>query len=60
MSLFAKNVPQRNGKGFKLGLADVRFVLVWLTGALTVASLAAYLRSWLLHMSGYEQPGAAE
>ena len=22
--------------------------------------LAAYLRSWLLHMSGYEQPGAAE
>jgi cardiolipin synthase len=47
-------------EGFKLGLADVRFVLIWLTGALTVASLAAYLRSWLLHMSGYEQPGAAE
>ena len=47
-------------EGFKLGLTDVRFVLIWVTGALTIASLAAYLRSWLLHMSGYEQPGAAE
>ena len=28
------------------------------TGALTVASLAAYLHSWLLHMSGSESPGA--
>lgn len=44
-------------EGFGLGLATTRFVLVWLTGALTVASLAAYLRGWLLHMSGYESAG---
>ncbi len=45
-------------EGFGLGLGTVRLVLVWVTGALTVASLAAYLRSWLLHMSGYESTGA--
>jgi cardiolipin synthase len=45
-------------EGFGLGLGSMRFVLVWLTGALTVASLAAYLYSWLLHMSGYESPDA--
>jgi len=45
-------------EGFGLGLGAVRFVLVWVTGALTIASLAAYLRSWLLHMSGYESKGA--
>jgi cardiolipin synthase len=44
-------------EGFALGLGTARFVLVWLTGALTVASLAAYLRGWLLHMSGYESTG---
>jgi cardiolipin synthase len=44
--------------GFSLGLATLRFVLVWVTGTLTIASLAAYLRSWLLHMSGYESTGA--
>jgi cardiolipin synthase len=44
-------------EGFGLGLGWVRFVLVWLTGALTLASLAAYLHGWLLHMSGYESPG---
>jgi cardiolipin synthase (CMP-forming) len=44
-------------EGFKLGLSEVRFVLVWVTGALTIASLAAYLHSWLLHMSGYESAG---
>ena len=38
--------------GFGLGLGWPRFVLVWLTGVLTIASLAAYLRAWLLHMSG--------
>jgi cardiolipin synthase len=46
-------------EGFQLGLGTVRFVLIWVTGALTVISLAAYLRSWLLHMSGYEQSGTA-
>jgi cardiolipin synthase len=45
-------------EGFGLGLGTVRFVLVWVTGALTIASLAAYLHSWLLHMSGYESTGA--
>ncbi|MEI9899866.1 MAG: CDP-alcohol phosphatidyltransferase family protein [Hyphomicrobium sp.] len=45
-------------EGFGLGLGWARFVLVWLTGVLTVASLAAYLHSWLLHMSGYESPEA--
>ncbi|HRN83607.1 MAG TPA: CDP-alcohol phosphatidyltransferase family protein [Hyphomicrobium sp.] len=39
-------------EGFQLGLGDVRFLLVWITGVLTVASLAAYLRAWLRHMSG--------
>jgi cardiolipin synthase len=47
-------------EGFGLGLGSVRFVLIWLTGALTVVSLAAYLQSWLLHMSGYEQPGSPD
>ena len=45
-------------EGFGLGLQAARVVLIWLTGALTVASLAAYLHSWLLHMSGYESPEA--
>ncbi len=39
---------------FKLGLADVRLVLVAATAILTVASLAAYLVAWLRHMTGYE------
>lgn len=41
-------------EGFSLGLGVVRTALVWLTAALTLASLAAYLRAWLDHMSGYE------
>ncbi|MFN3869268.1 MAG: CDP-alcohol phosphatidyltransferase family protein [Hyphomicrobiaceae bacterium] len=40
--------------GFGLGLANLRTALVWITAALVVASLAAYARTWLLHMSGYE------
>ena len=47
-------------EGFGLGLGTVRLVLVWVTGALTIASLAAYLRSWLLHMSGYESTGGGQ
>jgi cardiolipin synthase len=39
---------------FTLGLDTVRLVLVWITGALTFLSLAAYLRAWFLHMTGYE------
>ncbi len=38
--------------GFGLGLETFRIALVWITGVLTVASLAAYLRAWLRHMSG--------
>jgi cardiolipin synthase len=41
-------------EGFSLGLADTRLVLVWITGALTILSLLAYLKAWLLHMTGYE------
>lgn len=45
------------GDAFHLELANVRLALIWLTAALTVASLAAYLRAWLRHMSGYESGG---
>ena len=38
--------------GFGLGLETLRIALVWITGVLTIASLAAYLRAWLRHMSG--------
>ena len=31
-------------------------VLVWITGALTLLSLAAYLRAWFLHMTSYDSP----
>ena len=31
-----------------------RVVLVWITGALTLLSLAAYLRAWFLHMTSYD------
>ncbi|WP_068460802.1 CDP-alcohol phosphatidyltransferase family protein [Hyphomicrobium sulfonivorans] len=44
-------------EGFGLGLGWARFALIWITGALTVASLAAYLHSWLLHMSGHDISG---
>jgi cardiolipin synthase len=48
-------------EGFGLGLAGPRLALVWLTGALTIASLAAYLHAWLRHMSLYEsEPGGGK
>lgn len=40
--------------GFALGLVETRQVMVWITGALTLLSLAAYLRAWFMHMTGYE------
>lgn len=40
--------------GFGLGLEAVRVALVWITGALTIASLVTYLRTWHRHMSDYE------
>src|SRR5262249_49975351 len=46
-------------EGFALGLGALRTVLVWLTAALTIASLSAYLRAWFRHMSFYEPVAAA-
>jgi cardiolipin synthase len=41
-------------KAFDLGLETTRLVMVWTTGALTLLSLAAYLRAWFKHMTGAE------
>jgi cardiolipin synthase len=38
---------------FGLKLVMTREVLVWTTGALTFLSLAAYVRTWVRHMTGY-------
>ena len=38
-------------EGFALGLGTVRLYLVWITAALTLLSLAAYLRAWFRHMT---------
>jgi cardiolipin synthase len=40
--------------GLGLGLHDLIKVLVWVTGALTILSAAAYFWSWLGHMASYE------
>lgn len=42
--------------GFQLRLDGPVLVLVWLTAALTVASLFAYLRIWLRHMTTTDTP----
>lgn len=47
-------------QGFSLGLEVLCTVLIWVTGALTIASLAAYLDAWLRHMSSPGEPGADE
>ena len=39
---------------FGLGLETGRVALVWITGALTLLSLAAYLRAWFMHMTSYD------
>lgn len=41
-------------KAFHLNLKGPTVVLVWLTAALTLASLIAYLRIWLRHMTLHE------
>jgi cardiolipin synthase (CMP-forming) len=46
--------------GFGLGLDTLRTGLVWMTGALTLLSLAAYLKAWLMHMTGYEDNSGAK
>lgn len=45
-------------EGFNLGLGPLRVVLIWVTAALTLASLWAYLKAWLRHMSRYEEEPA--
>jgi cardiolipin synthase len=46
-------------EGFALQIDGIRAALVWITGTLTVLSLAIYLKTWLRHMAGYE-PGASD
>jgi cardiolipin synthase len=46
-------------EGFALQIDGIRTALVWITGTLTVLSLAIYLKTWLRHMAGYE-PGASD
>ena len=46
-------------EAFMLGLDTTRLVLVWITGASTVLSLAAYIKAWLPHMAGYESKDAS-
>ena len=38
-------------EAFGLGLETARWVLAWLTGALTIASLASYSRTWFAHVT---------
>ena len=40
--------------GLGLGLEEIVQVLVWVTGALTIVSAAAYFIAWLKHMASYE------
>ena len=37
-------------EGFQLGAGQLKLMLVWITAALTLASLAFYARDWLVHM----------
>jgi len=38
-------------EGFLIGLDTLRWALAWLTGTLTMASLASYSRAWFAHMT---------
>jgi cardiolipin synthase len=40
--------------GLGLGLEELVEVCVWITGALTILSAAAYFWAWLTHMASYE------
>lgn len=42
-------------EGFSLGLGALRHALLWITGMLTLLSLALYLKDWLTHMAGLER-----
>ena len=45
-------------EAFDLRLKGPVSVLVWVTGGLTIASLVAYLRVWLRHMTLFESTGS--
>ena len=45
-------------EAFDLRLKGPVSVLIWVTGGLTIASLVAYLRVWLRHMTLYETTGS--
>jgi cardiolipin synthase len=47
-------------EAFDLKLKGPVFVLIWVTGGLTIASLVAYLRVWLRHMTLYESTGSKQ
>lgn len=47
-------------EAFDLRLKGPVFVLVWVTGGLTIASLVAYLRVWLRHMTLYQSTGSKQ
>jgi cardiolipin synthase len=40
--------------GLGLGLEELVWVLIWVTGTLTIMSAAAYFWAWLRHMASYE------
>jgi len=44
-------------QAFVLKIDMIREALVWITGALTIASLAAYLKDWLRHMTNPRSVG---
>jgi cardiolipin synthase len=44
---------------FRIELGTLRTLLIWVTGGLTLVSLAAYLRAWLVHMSSETPAGGA-
>lgn len=43
-------------EGYHLKLEGGRVVLEWITAVLTVASLASYLRRWMIHMAETGEP----
>lgn len=45
-------------EAFDLRLGGPVLVLMWVTAALTIASLVAYLRVWLRHMTLFESTGS--
>ena len=47
-------------EAFGLGLDTFRTVLVWITGTFTLLSLFAYLKTWFLHMTGYESKSSSD